>query len=176
MEYSTYWSILDTPSKSIQSNSICLFIAIGAGLLWFLIKMFKKENGDGEKKMTLWVTGLFAVLGIAGYVSLTFFNLDNSNKQAIEMLNSKKTPKVEGVVTNFERTFRNAKYGGETIEKFKVDSVQFAYGDAELGKYNSFSETKNNVIFNGQKVRITYQNGSHYGENYKSILRLEIAK
>ena len=176
MEYSTYWSILDTPSKSIQSNSICLLIAIGAGLLWFLIKQFKKENGDGEKKMILWVTGIFAVLGIAGYVSLTFFHLENSKEQAIKMLNSTKTPRVEGIVTNFERTFRSAKYGGETIEKFIVDSVQFAYGDAALGKFNSFSQTKNNVIFNGQKVRITYQNGTHYGENYKSILKLEIAK
>jgi hypothetical protein len=176
MEYSTYWSILDTPSKSIQSNSICLFIAIGAGLLWFLIKQFKKENGDGEKKIILWATGLFAILGIAGYVSLTFFHLDNGNEQTLDMLNSNKTPSVEGVITNFERTFRSAKYGGETIEKFIVDSVEFAYGDAALGKFNSFSQTKNNVIFNGQKVRITYQNGSNYGENYKSILKLEIAK
>ena len=105
MEYSTYWSILDTPSKSIQSNSICLFIAIGAGLLWFLIKLFKKENGDGEKKMILWATGLFAVLGIAGYVSLTFFNLDNSNEQAIEMLNSNKTPRVAIPINDFEEIF-----------------------------------------------------------------------
>ena len=176
MEYSTYWSILDTPSKSIQSNSICLYIAIGAGLLWLLIKQFKKENGDGEKKIILWGAVIFAVLGIAGYISLTFFYLDNSNDQVLEILNSNKTPKVEGVITNFEQTFRSAKYGGETIEKFIVDSVQFAYGDAALGKFNSFTQTKNNVIFNGQKVRITYQNGSSYGENYKSILKLEIAE
>jgi len=92
------------------------------------------------------------------------------------MLNSSTTPKVEGVISNFERTFRNARYGGETIEKFSVDSIQFAYGDAALGKFNSFTHTNNNVIFNGQKVRITYKTDSPYGNEYNSILRIEIAK
>lgn len=172
MDYSTYWSVLDTPSKSIQSNSVCLYIAIGAGLLWFLAKKFKKDKGDGDKTIILWATGAFAVLGLAGYVMLTFFYQDKSNEKTLEMLNSPTTPRIEGVVSNFERTSRNGK---EIIEKFTVDSVQFAYGDAALGKFNSFSQTNNNVIFNGQKVRITYSYGSHYG-SANSILKLEIAK
>jgi len=175
MEYSTYWSILDSPSKTIQSNSICLYVAIGAGLLWLLIKKFKKDNGDGDKTILVWATGIFSVLGIVGYISLTFFNMDNSNEQALKMLNATTTPRIEGVVSNFERTYRSAKYGGETIEKFTIDSIKFAYGDAALGKFSSFSKTKNNVIFNGQKVRVTYKDGSPYGEIYKSILKIEIA-
>jgi hypothetical protein len=176
MDYSTYWSILDSPSKSIQSNTVFLYITIGAGLLWLLAKKFKKDKGDGDKKIILWTTGTFTILGLAGYIMLTFFYQDKSSEQTLKMLNAPTTPKVEGVVSNFERTFRSARYGGETIEKFTVDSVQFAYSDAVLGKFNSFSKTKNNVIFNGQKVRITYNHGSHYGDNYNSILKLEIAK
>ncbi|WP_276979165.1 hypothetical protein [Flavobacterium filum] len=172
MDYSTYWSVLDTPSKSIQTNSVCLYIAIGAGLLWLLAKKFKKDKGDGDKTIMLWATSAFAVLGLAGYIMLTFFYQDKSNEKTLEMLNSPTTPRIEGVVSNFERTSRNGK---ETIEKFTVDSIQFAYGDAALGKFNSFSQTNNSVIFDGQKVRITYSSGSRYG-NYNSILKLEIAK
>lgn len=176
MDYSTYWSILDTPSKNIQSNSVFLYIAICAGVLWYLAKKFKKDKGDGEKRIILWALGTFAFIGLAGYLSLTFLYKDNSREMTLEMLNSPLTPQVEGIVSNFEQTIRNAKYEDETIETFSVDSVQFAYGDAALGKFNSFSQTKSNVIFNGQRVRITYSIGSNYGDNYNSILRLEIAK
>jgi hypothetical protein len=173
MDYSTYWSVLDTPSKIIQSNSVCLYMAIGAGLLWVLAKLFKKDKRDGDKTTILWATGAFAVLGLAGYIMLTFFYQDKSNEKTLEMLNFPTTPRVEGMVSNFERTFRNGK---ETIEKFKVDSIQFAYGDAALAKFGSFSQTNNLVIFDGQKVRVTYKTGSPYGENCNSILKLEIAR
>ena len=175
MDYSTYWSILDTPSKTIQSNSVFLYMAIVAGLLWFLTKKFKKDSGDGDRIVILWATAAFGVLGLAGYLLLTFFYQDKTNDEILEMLNSPTTPRVEGIVSNCARTFRNARYGGETIEKFAVDSVQFAYGDAALGKFNSFTQTKNNVIYNGQRVRVTYRSGSSYGDNYNSILKLEIA-
>jgi hypothetical protein len=176
MDYSTYWSILDTPSKTIQSNSIFLYIGIGASVLWFLAMKFKRDKGDGERKIILWSTAVLTLLGVSGYVLLTFLYQDNSNQRTLEMLNSPTTPRVEGIVSNFQRTFRNAKLGNEIIEKFTVDSVEFAYGDAVLGKFNAFTETKNNVIFNGQRVRITYSSVSPYGDNYHSILKLEIAK
>ena len=176
MDYSTYWSILDTPSKTIQSSAIFLYIAIGATVLWFLAKKFKRDKGDGDRKIILWATAVLAFLGIVGYVLLTFIYQNNSNKKTLEMLNSPTTPRVEGIVSNFKRTFRNAKLGNETIEIFTVDSIDFAYGDAALGKFNSFTQTNNNIIFNGQKVRITYSSGSNYGNNYNSILKLEIAK
>lgn len=136
----------------------------------------KKDSGDGDRTVILWATAVFSVLGLAGYVTLTFFYPDKTNERTLEMLNATSTPKVEGVISNFDRTFRNARYGGETIEKFTVDTVQFAYGDAALGKFNSFTQTKNKVVFNGQRVRITYRTGSPYGNEYNSILRIEIAK
>jgi hypothetical protein len=176
MDYTTYWSVLDSPSHTTKPNIIFLIVALAFGLLWLLTKKFKKDKGDGEKLILLWGTGAFAVLGILGYFVLTFVYKDNSDEYTLKMLNSPTTPKVEGVVANFQRTHRNAKYGGETIETFTVDSVEFAYGDAALGKFNAFSQTFNNVIYNGQKVRITYGHESHYGDNFNSILKLEIAK
>src|SRR6476661_2703068 len=101
MHYSTYWSVLDTPSKTIQSNLVFLFIAIGAGLLWFLTYKFKKDRGDGDKANLLWAIAAFGVLGIAGYVTLTFLYPDKTNEKTLEMLNAATTSKVEGVVTNF---------------------------------------------------------------------------
>ncbi len=176
MDYSTYWSILDTPSKTIQSSSVLLWIGLTAGLLWFLTKKFKKDSGEGDRTIILWATAVFGVLGAVGFVVLTFFYPDKTTERTLEMLNAPTTPKVEGLVSNFERTFRRARYGGETIEKFTVDSVHFAYGDAALHKFNSFSQTYNNILFNGQKVRITYSSGSPYCNNCNSIIKIEIAK
>ena len=175
MNYTTYWSILDSPSHTTKSNVICLIIAIGFGLLWVLTKKFKQDKGDGDKLIVLWATGAFAIVGLLGYFVMTFVYKDNSDAQTLKMLNSS-TTKVEGVVSNFQRTYRNAKYGSETIESFTVDSIQFAYGDALLGKFGSFSQTNNNVIHNGQSVRVTYGKGSPYGDNFNSILKIEIGK
>jgi hypothetical protein len=176
MDYTTYWTILDSPANTTKSNSICLVIAIVAGLLWVLTKKFKKDNSEGDKTILLWGIGAFAILGLTFYILLTFFYKDNSDSQTLKMLASPSTPKVEGLVSNFQRKFRNARYGSETIESFTVDSVEFAYGDAALGKFNSFCKTNNDVIVDGQKVRVTYRSGSPYGDNFNSILKLEIWK
>lgn len=176
MDYSTYWSILDTPSKTIGSNVICLFIAVGAGILWLLIKKFKKSSAEDDKPVLLWATAIFAIVGLAGYVMLTFFYPDMERERTLQMLNAPTTPKVEGLVSGFERIYRNSGRGTEIIEKFSVDTVRFAYGDALLGAFYSFSKTQNKVIFNGQRVRITYKLGSPYCIDCNSILRIEIAK
>lgn len=176
MDYTTYWTILDSPTNTIKSNTVCLFVAIIAVLLWILTKKYKLDKGDGDKLILLWGTGIFATLSLAFYVLLTFFYVDNSDSQILKMLDSPNTPKVEGLVSNFQRKFRNTKYGKETIESFTIDSVEFAYGDAALGKFNSFYKTNNNVIYNGQKVRVTYRTDSPYGKNFNSILKLEILK
>jgi hypothetical protein len=173
MKYSTYWSILDSPSHTIKSNIICLIITLFFGLIWLLTKKFKNDKGDGDKTILLWGIGVFVVLGLIFYFLLTYVYKDTSEVQILKMLDSKTTPKVEGVISNFQRNYRNRK---EIIEIFRVDSVQFAYGDAVLGKFNSFSQTNNNVIFDGQIVRITYRSGSRYGDNFNSILKLEIIK
>ncbi len=176
MDYTTYWTILDSPSHTTKSNSVCLVIAIVTGLLWYLIKKFKQHKGDGDKTILLWGTGVFAILSLTFYFVLTFFVKDNSESQTLKMLASPTIPKVEGHVYNFQRKFRNSRYGSETIESFTVEGVEFAYGDAALGKFNSFCKTNNDVIIDGQKVRITYRTGSPYGVNYNSILKLEIWK
>lgn len=176
MHYTTYWSILDSPGQTIQSNIICLYVALGSGLLWFLIKRFKKDEAAGDKALLVWGTGIFAILGFVGFISFTFLNMDHSNELAKKILNDSNTPRVEGVVSDFEQTIRRSNSGGERIEKFTVDSVQFAYGDAALGQFSSFSETNNKIIFNGQKVRITYKEGSPYCDDCNSILKIEVAK
>lgn len=174
MDYTTYWSVLDAPSHTIKSNTVCLVIGSGFALIWLLIKKFKKGTSGGDKLSILWASGVFALLGFLGYFYLTFINRYDSNIRTVELIESATTPRVEGTIANFHRTFRGTKYGHETIESFTVDSVQFAYGDAALAKFNSFTETNNNVIFDGQRVRITYTDGGHYGGN--SILKLEIAR
>jgi TM2 domain-containing membrane protein YozV len=174
MDYTKYWTILDSPTNTIKSNTVCLIVAIIGVLIWILTKKFKLDKGDGEKLILLWGTGIFAILSLAFYVLLTFFYVDNSDSQILKILDSPNTLKVKGLVSNFQRKFRNTKYGKETIESFTIDSVEFAYGDAALGKFNSFYKTNNNVIFDGQKVRVTYRQGSHYGNNFNSILKLEI--
>jgi hypothetical protein len=174
MDYTTYWTILDTPSHTTKSNTVCLVIAIVAGLLWVLIKKFKQDKGEIDKTALLWVIGLFAALNLTGYFVLTFFYTDNSDSNTLKMLASPTTLKVEGLVSNFQRRFRKSSYSSETIESFTVDSVEFAYGDAAFGKFNSFSKTNNNFIVDGQKVRVTYRTGSPYGANFNSILMLEL--
>lgn len=174
MDYTTYWSVLDAPSHTIKSNTVCLVIGLGFGFIWLLVKRFKKDSGDGDKVSILWGSGLFALLGFFGYFYLTFINKYDSNIRTVELIRSPTTPRVEGTVSNFQRRIRHSKYTDETIESFTVDSVQFAYGDAVLARFNSFTETNNNVIFNGQKVRITYTDWGNYGPN--TILKIEIAR
>ncbi|MFM2229164.1 MAG: hypothetical protein RL607_422 [Bacteroidota bacterium] len=174
MNYSTYWSVLDTPSKSIESNTICLWVAIVAAILWLITKKNTINKTVEDRLIILWVTSTFTVIGVLGYVSLTFFYPDKTYEKTVKFLNSKSTPRVEGVVSNFKKTFRKTKYGGETIEIFSVDSINFAYSDALIGKFNSFTKTYNNVIYNGRKVRITYRSDEIFCEDCKSILKLEI--
>ena len=97
MNYTTYWSILDSPSYTTKSNSVCLVIAIIFGLLWLVTKKYKIDKGDGDKIFLLWGTGIFAVIGLFGYFSLTFVYKDNSDVQTIKVLNS--NAKVEGIVS-----------------------------------------------------------------------------
>ena len=137
--------------------------------------IYRTDKGDGDKIILLWATGVFTVFGLGMYILLTFFYKDNSDEQTLKMLNSPTASKVEGVVSNFRRTLYHGKYADVITESFNVDSIKFSYSDAALGKFNSFSQTNNNVIFDGQKVRITYGYGPNLGQNYGVILKLEIA-
>jgi len=176
MTYTTYWSILNSPAHATKSNSVCLTIAVSFVLLWILIKKFKKDKGDGEKTVLLWASGVFAVLGMTAYFVLTFMYTDNSDALVSKMLDSPSVAKVEGLVSDFQRKYRYSRYGTETIESFRVDSIQFAYGDAPLGDFYSFSQTNKSVLYDGKPVRITYDTHSPYGANFNAILKLEFGQ
>ena len=176
MEFTTYWSILDTPSHTIKSNIIALIVFLLGAFLWILAKKFKKDSGDGDRKLVLWATSTFSILGLLMYILTIFIYKDNSDKQLEEMLNSSKTAKVEGIISNFQRTYRSHKAGKETTEIFMVDSIKFAYSDALLARFGSFGETYNNVIFNGQYVRITFSPDTNFKVEYHTILKIEIGK
>lgn len=178
MKYITYWSVLDTPSQTIKSDAIALGVAIIAGILWILIKKFKKDQGDGDKSILLWGTGIFAICGLLMFLILTYNYQRHSDSGVSKIFHSPGVEKIEGFVSNFHRVQRNAKYGSETIETFSVDSIQFAYSNAAFGKFFSFSETNNKVVYNGQAVRITYKQDEVYlyGERFKTILKLEIGR
>ena len=59
MNYATYWTVLDTPAHKVTPIGVYLTVTIAAGVLWFLIKKFKKDRGDGERLILLWGTGCF---------------------------------------------------------------------------------------------------------------------
>ncbi|MFN3446698.1 MAG: hypothetical protein ACK44D_13245 [Bacteroidia bacterium] len=172
MNYSTYWSILDTPSHQIQSNIIFLFVSIVSGLSYFLIKRFKNDNNEGDKPLLLWGTGFFACLSLIGFVVLTFIYVDKSVEYATKTISSPNTHLIEGVVSNFKRNYRNTRGGTVTSESFEINGITFEYSDELLAKFNSFSKTYNNSIYNGQRLRIRYKPNSI--EN--RILMIEIVR
>ena len=86
MEFTTYWSILDTPSHTIKSSTIGLIIFVLGTLLWILAKKIKKDSGDGDRKIVLFGTALFSILGLFMYVLTAFIYVDNTDKEIAEML------------------------------------------------------------------------------------------
>lgn len=174
MNYTTYWSILDTPSKTIQSNSICLWIALISAILWVISIRWNRNKSTEDTVIFRFTTIAFFILGIVGYALLTFIYPDKTYEKTAALLNSNTTPRIEGIVSNFNRAYRKTRTGIETTETFTIDSLTFAYSDAALSKFNSFTETYNKVITNGKKLRITYSGNSTLCENCKSILKIEI--
>ena len=170
MTYETYWSILDSPSKSIRSYDVFLYIFVVSFITWFLIKKFKKPKGDIEKSILLWFTGILFFFSIAAFVYLKVYDKDESYESTKRFLESSSVGKIEGVIENFQRYSPARARGIVTQESFTVDSIQFTYSDELLGRFNGFTKTNNNVFRNGLSVRITYGKRDH------EILKIEIAK
>ena len=168
MEYYTYWSILDTPSNSISTTSICLILSIL--FLLTLIAIIKFKESGFEKKLYVVLTTLFLTLSIPAYFYLKFFVKDNTEQRINKILSSPTVGKVEGVIKKFNRRFEYKKQATVTFESFEVDSIKFAYADYLLGKFNQFSETNNGVLKNGINVRITYRRIDY------AIQKIEIEK
>ena len=174
MKYKLYWSILETPSYLITANWVFLTLLIVGLSVWIYSKYLDKTSTAENKVIMLWGGGFFAVFGLLFFLLFTFIYPDNSKALMADKLATGKFPMVEGTVSNFHRTFRSHKLGKETTEIFSVDSIHFSYSDAPFSKFNSFTETYNSIIHNGQKVRIIYLDKSGYSDTTATILQLEI--
>lgn len=139
-------------------------------ITWLLIKKLKKQNEDYEKSILLWSVGILFMLSSFILIYLKFYTIDNSDERIRKSLASEQVGKVEGVISNFNRRFVQKKLGSNTHESFKVDSIKFSYGDYLLGRFNTYSNTNNDIIKDGLRVRITYRKIDN------ELLKIEIAK
>jgi hypothetical protein len=170
MKYYTYWSISDLPTNSIKSYEVFLWTTIICLIAWVIIKIYKKQNDDYEKAILLWTIGIVFFLSSTMFIYTSCCTKDDTAERIQKLLTSSQVTKVEGVISNFESVRPASRRGAVTIESFMVDSVEFSYEDAMLGRFNSFSKTNNGIFKNGLPVRITY------GKENKEILKIEIAK
>lgn len=170
MKYYTYWSLSDLPSNSIKSFEVCIWTAIICLILWALAKRFKKQDKNYEKAILLWTTGVVFCFSSVMFVYLKFYTKDETEQRIQKMLASNYVGTVEGEISNFKSVQPASRKGAVTVESFSVDSVDFSYEDAMLGRFNRFCKTNNGVFRNGLQVRITYGKGNH------DILKVEIAK
>ncbi len=175
MNYSNYWSILDSPSNSTKPDSVFLIIGLVSLALGLLIKKYKTPSDEGDKTILLWGAAVFGVISFAGFFYFKFAYVDKSDEQLVNLLNSSKLERIEGIISNFNREYRNNKIGSVTIESFNVDTVFFKYEDALFGRFNSFAKTNNGIFHNGLPVRITYnKTTTNFYPN--SIMKVEIGK
>ncbi|MBB4800616.1 putative PurR-regulated permease PerM [Flavobacterium nitrogenifigens] len=169
MNYYTYWSVSELPSNT-KSFDVFFWIAIVSFVLWILIKRFKKKNDDYEKMILLWSVGAIFSLSIIVFFYLKLYTTDTTEKRIQNLFKSPNVMVVEGKISNFESFSPASRRGWVTIERFRVDSINFQYEDALLGRFNTFTKTNNGIFKNGLNVRITY------GKMRHEILKIEIAK
>jgi hypothetical protein len=170
MKYYTYWSISDLPTNSIKSFEVFLWTSIICLIAWIIIKLYKKQNEDYEKAILLWTIGIVFFFSSAMFIYMIYYTKDDTSERIQKRLTSSQVTKVEGVISNFESVRPASRRGAVTIESFMVDSVEFSYEDAMLGRFNRFSKTNNGIFKNGLPVRITYE------KEKNEILKIEIAK
>jgi hypothetical protein len=170
MKYYTYWSISDLPTNSIKSNEVFLWISLICLITWGIIKFYKKRNEDYEKAILLWATRIIFLFSSTMFIYMSYCTKDDTEERIQKLLTSSRVTKVEGIISDFESIKPASRRGAVTIERFLVDSVEFSYEDAMLGRFNSFSKTNNGIFKNGLPVRITY------GKEKNEILKIEIVK
>ncbi|MCA6068456.1 hypothetical protein JI747_014820 [Chryseobacterium sp. RG1] len=165
MEYYTYWSLLDTPSNSIKSYSVCLVLLIISIIAFFLVLKFQKNE---DKKLYLVLISLFIVTSLPGYIYLRFFTPDNTKERITKLLESENLGKVEGKISNYRERLE----GKQKIDSFEVNSVVFQYSENAISEFNHFGGDRSNDLYNNLNVRITYSKGDKFNE----IVKIEIAK
>lgn len=170
MNYYTYWSISDLPTNSIKSFEVFLWISIVSLLIWIITKKYKKNNGDYEKSILLWILGLVFLFSTVMFFYLKFWTIDYSEERIQKLLDSSYVSKIEGKISDFKSFKPASRRGKVTVESFKVDSIDFEYEDAILGRFNTFTKTNNGIFKNGLNVRITFEKANH------KILKVEVAE
>lgn len=134
-----------------------MLIVIASVVVWILVKRFKKANGNGDKTILLWFTGVSSLFSLFFYVYLSFFMVDETEKRIIALLASDQVGKVEGKICNFKRKVEYKKYASVTFESFQIDSLTFQYDDYLMGGFTKFDKTYNHVLKNGLQVRVTFR-------------------
>lgn len=169
MNYELYWSVLDTPAKSIRAYDILLYTSIISFVLFFIIKIFKKSMENIEKKILLWSVGVFFILSISSFFYLKIYDNDEGFVSTQKALSSNNVKVVEGKINNFKRIYVRGRRG-VIQESFNVDEVYFSYSSELLAGFHYFNKTNNGIFHDGLQVRITY------GKEKNTILKIEIAK
>ena len=170
MNYYTYWSISDLPTNSIKSFEVFLWISIISLIIWIITKKYKKNEGDYEKPILLWITGMVFLFSSIMFFYLKIWDTDHSEERVQRLLHSSYVSKVEGKISDFKSFKPVSRRGHVTIESFTVDSIDFEYEDAMLGRFNRFTKTNNGIFRNNLNVRITFGKKNH------EILKVEIAE
>jgi len=145
-------------------------MAIICLILWGITKRFKKKDNKYEKTILLWTLGIIFSFSTMMFVYLKYYTIDETEKRIQKILTSTHVDIIEGEISNFTSVRPASRRGKVTVESFNVDTINFSYEDAMLGRFNRFCKTNNGVFRNGLKVRITYGKIKH------EILKVEIAK
>jgi hypothetical protein len=170
LKYVTYWTISDTPSHAIQAHTIFLILSILSISSWLKVNIIKRQKNDLESSILRWSLFVIGIFSLSMFVLLKINSIKHPNTVS-SLLNSKNVRIAEGLISDFNRSYREARYGTITGESFKVDSVLFKYEDAALVRFNSFAKTNNGIFHDGLPVRITYIKDDSQG-NW--ILKIEI--
>lgn len=110
------------------------------------------------------------------FILRTFLYPDQYANEMAKKFDNNEFKSVIGPVSDFYR--KEEKHRGVSIitETFSIDTLKFAYGTGLGSSFGSFDKINNDVIYNGQILKITYSDNSPYHNNYKFILKIEKRK
>ncbi len=168
--YETYWSILDAPTNSLKSYTICLIASLLSLTLLILFLKFNKVADKIEKKIVTISLSTILVISSISFIYLNFFYIDNSEKRINTFLESQYVDKIEGTISEYKRDVVFVRNGKQTTESFMVGKLKFQYLDNSIFQFGHFGGNKSDFFRNGLKVRITYRKSNF------EILKIEIPK
>lgn len=165
MIYYNYWSIVETPTETLNLELITLTVGLLLMIFSLVIFKYKTKIKFDDKIAIGWVSLIVGIL----FTSLSAYNYiypTASKDSLLELKERNLTSIVEGEITNFKTEYHNNKGDIRSIESFKVDSISFSYNDFPLNEFNNFCKTHKNggILENGQQIRVTY-----IKENYRMV-------